>query len=106
MPRGDGTGPNAQGAMTGRGLGYCTGYNSPGFTKGPGMGLGRGMGGRGRGNRFRFFATGVPGWQVTPQQPLHPVQDKNTEIKVLEQQKNAIEKQLENIKKKLEDLKK
>lgn len=29
--RGDGTGPNGQGPMTGRGLGYCAGYQNPGF---------------------------------------------------------------------------
>ena len=45
MPRGDGTGPWGQGSMTGRGLGYCSGYERPGFmTPGPGMGFGRGMG--------------------------------------------------------------
>ena len=48
MPRGDGTGPWGQGSKTGRGLGYCSGYSAPGYTKGPGMGLARGFG-RGRG---------------------------------------------------------
>jgi hypothetical protein len=44
MPRGDGTGPWGQGSMTGRGLGYCSGYERPGFmTPGPGMGFGRGL---------------------------------------------------------------
>lgn len=49
MPRGDRTGPLGEGPMTGRGLGYGAGYDSPGYTKGPGMGLGRGFFGRGRG---------------------------------------------------------
>ena len=31
MPRGDGTGPMGMGPMTGRGMGYCTGYNWPRF---------------------------------------------------------------------------
>lgn len=31
MPRGDGTGPNGAGRMTGRGVGYCTGNNAPGY---------------------------------------------------------------------------
>jgi hypothetical protein len=35
--------------MTGRQLGYGAGYDSPGFTKGPGGRLGRGFRGRGRG---------------------------------------------------------
>ena len=33
MPRGDGTGPAGRGPKTGRGLGYCAGYDSPGYTK-------------------------------------------------------------------------
>jgi hypothetical protein len=37
MPRQDGTGPNGQGAMTGRGLGPCGG----GMRKGFGRGFGR-----------------------------------------------------------------
>ena len=50
MPRGDGKGPEGLGPMTGRGLGYCAGFDSPGFTKGIGRGLGRGLArGRGRG---------------------------------------------------------
>jgi len=80
MPRGDGTGPWGQGSMTGRGLGYCSGYERPGFiTPGPGMGLGRGMGagwtpgrgmGRGRGmgmGRGRFCGfQGYPYPQMMP----------------------------------------
>lgn len=31
MPLGDGTGPNGLGAMTGRGAGFCTGSNNPGY---------------------------------------------------------------------------
>jgi hypothetical protein len=42
MPRGDGRGPAGHGPRTGRGLGYCAGYDSPGFTK-PGPGQGRGF---------------------------------------------------------------
>ena len=61
MPAGDRTGPNGMGPMTGRGAGYCAGYNAPGFANGgPGF---RGWGrGGGRGWRHRFFATGLPGW--------------------------------------------
>jgi len=47
MPYGDGTGPNGQGARTGRGMGYCAGYNMPGYAN-PGFGRGGGFG-RGRG---------------------------------------------------------
>ncbi|MFO7736121.1 MAG: DUF5320 domain-containing protein [bacterium] len=54
MPRGDRTGPAGQGRMTGRGMGFCAGYDVPGYENwgfGPGRGFrggyGRGMG-RGR----------------------------------------------------------
>jgi hypothetical protein len=74
MPAGDGTGPMGMGPMTGRGAGYCGGYDAPGWaTPGPerafGLGWGRGgawgnRGGRGGGWRHRnwYYATGVPGW--------------------------------------------
>lgn len=46
MPYGDKTGPDGQGARTGRGLGNCNGQGGAG--RGVGRGLGRG-GGRGMG---------------------------------------------------------
>ena len=66
MPRGDRTGPNGMGPMTGRAAGFCSGYDRPGYMNaaggrgnfgrgygrgfGPGQGLGYGRGlGRGRG---------------------------------------------------------
>jgi len=43
MPRGDRTGPAGMGPMTGRGAGFCAGFNMPGFMNptpyGRGMGL-------------------------------------------------------------------
>jgi len=52
MPRGDRTGPDGFGPMTGRGFGFCSGFNSPGYTRGGGFGRGYGRGfGRGRGFR-------------------------------------------------------
>ena len=57
MPRGNQTGPAGQGPQTGRGLGNCSGYDSPGFTRGTprgGAGFGRGNGtGRGPGKGHR-----------------------------------------------------
>lgn len=66
MPRGDGTGPSGLGPMTGRGAGYCAGYQVPGYMNpvgGRGFG-GRGGWGRGGGHGWRhvYYATGVPGW--------------------------------------------
>lgn len=68
MPRGDRTGPNGLGSRTGRGAGYCSGNNEPGYTTaggrgglggrrggGRGLGLGRGLNrGTGLGLRQRF----------------------------------------------------
>ena len=61
MPGGDRTGPRGRGRKTGRGLGYCAGHGSPGWTQvrpfyGRGRGRGQGRGGgfgwnRGRGRR-------------------------------------------------------
>ena len=64
MPFGDGTGPRGMGSMTGRGLGYCTGFGRPGFASttlrrdwfGFNRGFGRSLGrGRGRGIIRRGF---------------------------------------------------
>ena len=74
MPRGDGTGPQGLGSMTGRAAGYCAGSGTPGnpnaaLGRGFGAGFGRGLGFRGTGfgyrgpgYRCRFFATGLPAW--------------------------------------------
>jgi len=80
MPFGDGTGPRGMGPMTGRGAGYCTGVNNPGFANpvpgrgffgfgyGAGFGRGRGMGmgmggGRGRGRGWRWAAPYAFPWR-------------------------------------------
>ncbi|MBD3258393.1 hypothetical protein GF377_08155 [candidate division GN15 bacterium] len=63
MPGGDRTGPFGAGPLTGRGAGYCRGNAVAGYASRFGRGYGRaGRGGYGRGNRYRYFATGVPGW--------------------------------------------
>lgn len=65
MPRGDRTGPEGMGPRSGRGMGFCNGYGTPGFRNAePGMGRGRGGAGfgAGRGWRNRYWATGLPGW--------------------------------------------
>ena len=67
MPRGDKTGPEGFGPMTGRRMGFCVGNNVPGFTNnlgrranfGRGMrnGFGRGFNqgfGRGMGRNFAY----------------------------------------------------
>lgn len=64
MPGGDRTGPLGAGPRTGRGMGYCGGYDQPGFTHHISR-FQSGYGFGGRGWRHRFYATGVSGW-VTP----------------------------------------
>ena len=67
MARGDGTGPNGMGPMSGRGMGFCAGYVQPGFAdggfvgaRGPGRGRGRGMGmGMGMGWRNGWAGRGA-----------------------------------------------
>ena len=70
MPGGDRTGPMGYGPMTGRGAGYCAGFNTPGYMnpmpgrgamRGNWQGAGFGRGG-GRGRRNWYYATGMPGW--------------------------------------------
>lgn len=64
MPRGNGMGPSGQGPMTGRGAGFCAGYNVPGYMNQQGrrgMGFRRGMGrGMGRGAGFAWQYDGIP----------------------------------------------
>ncbi|MDD2294724.1 MAG: DUF5320 domain-containing protein [Eubacteriales bacterium] len=97
MPGRDGTGPLGQGAMTGRGLGVCTGANVGffGAGRGCGMGLGGGYGRgmRGFGMRRGYCATGYPITTAAPAQK-----------DVLNEQKAILENQLEAIRKQLDGL--
>ena len=64
MPGGDRTGPLDAGPGTGRGMGYCGGFDRPVLPiRLPDSTADSGFGGHGW--RHRFYATGVPGW-VTP----------------------------------------
>ncbi len=54
MPKGDKTGPEGQGPMTGRGFGFCAGYSKPGYLNNMPGRCGNGYGhGRGTGLGFR-----------------------------------------------------
>lgn len=110
MPRGDGTGPNSQGPMTGRGMGYCAGYITPGYGQGRGMGLRRGFGGR-------FFRGAMPyggrgwgynAWADTPYGPMMQASANPTpeEEKVfLKDQAKMMEDELKAIKQRLSEIK-
>lgn len=116
MPRGDRTGPNGMGQMTGRGLGFCAGYPVPGYgNQGYGFGYGRGMGrgfnrggGFGRGYRQRNFWNAPPNY-VEPgfnynYQPPQPTPE--DEKKFLESQIDMLAQNIEDLKKRLDELKK
>ncbi|MCD6332124.1 MAG: DUF5320 domain-containing protein [Bacteroidales bacterium] len=97
MPRGDRTGPDGMGPMTGRRMGYCVGNDRPGYMnpnsyygRGYGWGHGRGFGyGRGMGYGFR----GGYGPYYSESEP--PVSDQTlieNEIRILKDRLASLEK--------------
>ena len=101
MPYGDRTGPNGFGPRTGRGLGYCTGNDTPGYLVGGRRGYGRGYG-RGRGRGFgRGFNWGYSRryvYDVPPYPSAYPApQSTNPDkmIEELENEKKALELEIE-----------
>ena len=127
MPRGDRTGPAGLGPMTGRGAGYCAGYDRPGYANpisGRGVGFGRGWSGRGGGFRNWYRATGLTGWQragmglpawggggyyspATPYQPTQ-AQEKDMlteELKALREEIKAIKNRIQELRDKKEKVK-
>ena len=101
MPRGDSTGPMGAGPRTGRGMGYCAGYDMPGFAT-PGYGLGtawrRGQGG-GFGWRNRFFAGAPAGWY-----PRWELPSQEETLQALKAEADWLKDRLDAIKKRVEEL--
>ncbi len=94
MPWGDRTGPLGMGPRTGRGLGYCGGFNSPGFTKGPGWG-------RGRGWRWRFWGRGFGwGWRWFGDPAVAPIDEQE----ILKEEAESLRRRLAEIEKRLSEL--
>lgn len=92
MPRGDGTGPQGQGPMTGRGMGYCAGYPAPGF-------MNPGIGGRGRGmGRGMGWRRNAPPMYFSPMTPKEEKSMLSQEVKALEEQMKAIQQRLSELK--------
>jgi len=110
MPQGDRTGPMGQGPMTGRTFGFCSGYDTPGFTKGFGGGMGRGFGfgrgmGRGRGfGRGRNFGGANAG--IFQDFPWTQTVSKDDEIKLLKSQAETLKRSQKDIEKRLSELEK
>ena len=111
--------------MTGRGAGYCAGYDAPGYASpmpGRGFGMGRGRGwagsgwGRGRGWRHWYYATGLPGWArfghtpawgVPPAVPYGPYVAPPTpeqEAEFLKTQAEWLKEQLDTISQRIAEL--
>ena len=100
MPRGDGTGPLGQGPLTGRGMGFCAGFNTPGFMN-PGFrgfrrfarGFARGFG---RGLGFRRLVT----------EPVldETVLNEEEEKKILEANLEDLKAEIKEIEKRLKEL--
>lgn len=99
MPGGDRTGPHGLGPRTGRSLGYCSGYNSPGYTN---PGFGRGFRGRGRG----FWWRGYRDPYYKPQTPfgVNPRSNKEEEKTYLENLVKDLEEEIKMIKERLYEL--
>lgn len=104
MPRGTGTGPMGQGPMTGRGAGFCAGYDVPGYVNQavPGYGCGRGFGGfgrfYGRGGRARGYGYGR-GFGV-----FQPATTPADERGILDAQESFLAKELEAVRQRISDL--
>lgn len=114
MPGGDRTGPQGFGSMTGRGAGFCAGYNMPGYmNRFGGGGFNRRGGGRGgRGFRNVYYATGMPGWMRYGQPGYNPqaVQgfqySREDEAGFLNDQAEYLKNALEDVNKRLNALEK
>jgi hypothetical protein len=111
MPGGDRTGPRGLGAMTGRGLGYCADYDTPGYAKGMRMGRGwsRGRGGY-RGRRFEYGRGG--GWDYRPpvyarySPAIPPRISPENQLTMLKNEKEYLEAELNGIKSAIDEISK
>lgn len=103
MPRGDRTGPISVGPRTGRGMGYCAGYDAPGYAN-PGFGAfgyGRGRGaGHGAGRRHRFSVAPPAGREYPPYAPPtkeETISDLKADAEWLKEQLDAVTKRIEEL---------
>jgi hypothetical protein len=113
MPYGDGTGPFGHGPRTGRGAGFCGGYNSPGFMNSavPREGLGRrsfggwgNYGGRGLYRRRSYYDPYHGDTDITPPKTEVANLTKDEQKRILEEELKEVEKEREGIEKKLKEL--
>ena len=113
MPYGDGTGPRGEGPGTGRRLGYCAGYNRPGYVA-PGAGRGYGYGGRwgarglgwGRGFGRGWGARFVDDWRGVGVPPAAAPVASQDEVSALKSQADELRAALDAIQNRLDSLEK
>ena len=96
MPRFDRTGPNGEGAMTGRKNGLCTG-NAGDYSQ-AGYGRGRGRG-RGRAGRFGFGFRFRGGENTPREESQDTIESLRDEIEATKKHLSALEEKLTRIKK-------
>ena len=118
MPRGNGTGPNGMGPMTGRAAGYCAGYGMPGYMNsvggfgrgrgvGLGMGFGRGLGfGRGFSRRGGWGAGFGPAPYAVSATPWASAPDAQVERLNLERQAEMLGAELKLVQERLDAIEK
>ena len=118
MPGGDRTGPVGMGSRTGRAIGYCEGFDMPGYAGARGVGNGaRGMRrvpcgiGRGRGaGRGRGFNAGYgfgnQNQGQAGQWPAMPELSREDEVNMLKAQVASIERSKQSLEERLEELSK
>ena len=105
-----------QGPGTGRALGICYGFESPGYMKGPGMRMGRGYGFRGGAGRSRGrgFSRGQ-GWGFSsdcypyPNMsgfPRTPTLSREDEVRMLKSEAEALKRSQKEIERRLGELEK
>ena len=110
MPRGDRTGPNGMGPMTGRAVGYCSGNPVPGFANswyGRGGWFGRGLGlGRSRGGSYGYRAVYPPYAPPanTGYYPPAPMPTPEANLSLLRAQAEQLNTMLADIQKQIEEL--
>jgi hypothetical protein len=109
MPFGDGTGPAGAGPMTGRGVGFCAGFNAPGSMNGGGgrgkRFFGGGRGGSGFGRGFRAY-NGIGRQRFYNNQSFanENYDDPEAEKNYLKNQAEYLKESLDSISKRLEKL--
>lgn len=102
MPRGDRTGPNGAGAMSGRRMGFCVGKNIPGFQSNESNFRGQGGYGfrhrSGQGGNQSFTGYGFRyGKGLFPSEPVNKKSILEEQLKNLKDQLNELENQFKNL---------